>query len=162
MWPFYEIDQRLGCMKEYSGMHLALSKTKDIAKKIHLFFTKLIVQFDTFICPLVYSSRDEKKIQKYGLTQTVEDELDIAMLRNVTIRNTDLAELKRYFERSPLQDFEEIKEKPQLFKCREHYQTHPRGLPVFLKSVQWDRPVQVNEVYNMIENWAPMEPEDAI
>lgn len=46
--------------------------------------------------------------------------------------------------------------------CREHYQTHPRGLPLFLKSVKWDRPVQVNVVYNMLENWAPMSPEDAI
>lgn len=49
-----------------------------------------------------------------------------------------------------------------LFASREHYQTYPKGLPIFLKSVRWNRPVQVNEVYNMLGNWAAMEPEDAI
>ena len=54
------------------------------------------------------------------------------------------------------------KARQNLFKSREHYQTYPKGLPIFLKSVQWNRPVQVNEVYNMLDNWAAMEPEDAI
>jgi hypothetical protein len=36
------------------------------------------------------------------------------------------------------------------------------GLPIFLKSVRWERPVLVNEVYKVLENWADMEPEDAL
>lgn len=74
-----------------------------------------------------------------------------------------MAKLKSYFDLicTPLEVFSDDKKK-QLFKCREHYQTNPRGLPIFLKSVKWDRPVQVNAVYNMLENWALMSPEDAI
>ena len=52
--------------------------------------------------------------------------------------------------------------KADLFKCREHYQTHPQGLPIFLCSVQSNRPIQVNKMYKMLENWAPMKPEEAI
>mmetsp|Transcript_41240 Transcript_41240/g.56055 ORF Transcript_41240/g.56055 Transcript_41240/m.56055 type:complete len:84 (+) Transcript_41240:347-598(+) len=46
--------------------------------------------------------------------------------------------------------------------CREHYKTLPRGLPIFLKSVNWVRPIQVNEVHKMLESWADMDPEDAL
>lgn len=111
----------------------------------------------------MYSSRDGKKLEKMKLTSTEEDEDDEKMLKEESISNELLARLKSYFnpECTPLDNFDEEK-KTELFKCREHYQTHPRGLPIFLKSVKWDRPVQVNVVYNMLENWAPMKPEDAI
>ena len=33
---------------------------------------------------------------------------------------------------------------------------------MFLRSVQWDRPLLVNETYKILKNWAPMEPEEAI
>jgi len=85
------------------------------------------------------------------------------MLMEESHSNENLAKLKSFFDLNctPLDVFDDEKKK-QLFKCREHYQTHPRGLPIFLKSVKWDRPVQVNVVYKMLENWAPMSPEDAI
>ena len=161
IWPFYEIDERLGCMKEYNGMKSEYTKLKNLNETLHLYFSKLVVGFDSFICPLIYSSRDEKKITKYKLTNTEEDYDDEKLLREKSINNEDLAKLKEYFDKSPLDNFEESW-KEQLFKSREHYQTHPRGLPIFLKSVQWSHPMQVNEVYNMLENWAHMEPEDAI
>jgi phosphatidylinositol-4,5-bisphosphate 3-kinase len=69
--------------------------------------------------------------------------------------------LKNHFAVNPLEDYE-FEEKKELFKCREHYQTHPLGLPIFLKSIAWHRPIQVNEVYKMLENWALMTPEESI
>ena len=88
IWPFYEKDERLGCMKEYNGVKSDVSKRKNLsADSIHLEFSKLVVGFDTFICPLVYSSRDEKKITKYKLTKTKEDIEDEKMLVEKSINN---------------------------------------------------------------------------
>lgn len=106
IWPFYDIDERLGCMKEYNGM-----KSKDYKRNaqrgtLHMLFSKLIVKFETFICPMMYSSRDERKIDKYKLTQTEEDKQDEAMLQQKSINNQDLANLKKFFEQSPLEDLE--------------------------------------------------------
>ena len=125
---------------------------------------------------MIYSSRDERKISIYNLKKTEEDKQDELMLQQKSINNQALANLKKFFEQSPLdgledaekeenkkgKDDQKIQARENLFQSREHYQTYPKGLPIFLKSVQWNRPVQVNEVYNMLGNWAPMEPEDAI
>jgi len=55
-----------------------------------------------------------------------------------------------------------IDEKEVLFRTREHYQSLPQGLPMFLRSVKWNKPLLVHETYKMLKNWALMEPEDAI
>ena len=68
VWPFYEIDERLGCMKEYDGLKRDILKETELARKIHLLFTKLVIVFESFICPMMYSSRDGKKIEKLKLT----------------------------------------------------------------------------------------------
>lgn len=68
VWPFYEIDERLGCMKEYDGLNREVLNDPELAQKIHLLFTKLVIQFESFICPMMYSSRDGKKIEKLKLT----------------------------------------------------------------------------------------------
>ncbi len=46
-------------------------------------FTKLVLEFDTFVCPLYYSSRDEKKIDLFKMTTNREDKEDKANLINV-------------------------------------------------------------------------------
>jgi len=161
VWPFYELDERLGCMKEYNGMTVEQAQAKDFSKLIDSLFTKLVLEFETFMCPLYYSSRDEKKIDQFKLTTNKEDLEDKANLINVQIKNQDLAKLKKYLNQNPLSKIND-EMKTDLFKCRQHYQTHPQGLPIFLRSVQWDRPIQVNEVYKMLANWAPMKPEEAI
>jgi hypothetical protein len=74
------------------------------------------------------------------LTETVEDKNDRESLRNEQVKNANLAKLKIHFNKDPIYDYTE-EEKGELFKCREHYQTHPTSLPVFLKSVRWDRPI---------------------
>lgn len=44
VWPFYEIDERLGCMKEYNGMTHANAKiVHSEHSRLHQFFTKLNV-----------------------------------------------------------------------------------------------------------------------
>ena len=60
IWPFYEIDNRLGCMKEYKGMYYDPNERRDddFINKIHNEFSKLVLEFESFICPMVYSSRD--------------------------------------------------------------------------------------------------------
>jgi len=85
VWPFYEIDERLGCMKEYDGLKGNLKNDPKLAKLlshnwIHLLFTKLVVSFESFICPMMYSSRDGKKIEKLKLTHTKEDKEDETLL----------------------------------------------------------------------------------
>ncbi|CDW85366.1 phosphatidylinositol 3-and 4-kinase family protein [Stylonychia lemnae] len=161
VWPFYELDERLGCMKEYNGITVSQAQSKDFHKQIDSLFTKLLIEFEGFNYPFYYSSRDEKKIDFYKLSTNYEDREDKANLINVQVKNQDLAKLKRYLNQNPLTKFDDTV-KRELFKCREHYQTHPQGLPIFLRSVQWNRPIQVNEVYKMLQNWALMKPEEAI
>ncbi len=72
-----------------------------------------------------------------------------------------MSELKKYLAKNPLEELDD-RVSEQLFLCREHYYTHPPGLPIFLRSVKWHRPIQVNETYKMLENWAPMKPDAAI
>lgn len=120
VWPFYEIDERLGCMKEYNGMTVQQAQAKDFQKQIDSLFTKLIIEFESFICPLYYSSRDEKKIDFYHLSTNKEDRDDKDNLINVPVKNQDLAKLKRYLNQNPLTKIDEAV-KRDLFKCREHY-----------------------------------------
>ena len=74
IWPFYSIDERLGCMKEYHGMTQANYEKHQARNTLHLLFSKLIVSFDGFICPMIYSSRDERNLGQYNLTKTPEDD----------------------------------------------------------------------------------------
>lgn len=73
LWPFYELDERLGCMKEYNGMLSSLAQNPDIKRIIESLYSKLIIEFESFICPLYYSSRDEKRIDYFKLSTNEED-----------------------------------------------------------------------------------------
>ena len=108
---------------------------------------------------MVYKARDEKKLT--NLTKTYEDKEDEGLLEKTSLKNEQLARLKAHFRKTPLYQYNP-QDKDELFKTREHYQTHPTGLPIFLKSVRWERPILVNEAYKVLENWALMDPEDAI
>lgn len=46
-------------------------------------FTKLVLEFESFIYPLYYSSRDEKKIDFFKLSTNNEDKEDKTNLINV-------------------------------------------------------------------------------
>ena len=110
---------------------------------------------------MYYTPRTDEDMKNKLFSNNPQDVIDKEKLVDAQVSNEDLALLKKYLHKNPLQDLSPI-EKDILFKCREHYQTLPSGLPLFLRSVRWNRPVQVNEVYKMLKNWAPMDPEDAI
>lgn len=61
-------------MKEYNGMTKANYNYHKIKGTQHMLFSKLMASFEGFICPMIYSSRDERKISIYNLTKTKEDE----------------------------------------------------------------------------------------
>ena len=68
IWPFYRIDERLGCMKEYKGRSYNPDENRQkIVDGIHNMFTKLVMEFESFICPMYYSSRDIDQIQEWEL-----------------------------------------------------------------------------------------------
>ena len=158
IWPFYSIDSRLGCMKEYYGV----SKTKNQSPiNFNTLFSKLFIEIESFPLPMYYSPRTDEDMKNKNFSNNPQDIIEKQKLIEGRVSNEDLAELKKFLLKNPLQDLT-THEKDILFKCREHYQTLPSGLPLFLRSVRWSKPVQVNEVYKMLQNWAPMDPEDAI
>jgi len=101
IWPFYSIDSRLGCMKEYNGFSKndSLKKTQsNISKEefeyqskvyekyvkikgIHNYFAQLFLEFESFFLPMYYSSRNEKKLEERKLTKNDQDERDKEILK---------------------------------------------------------------------------------
>ena len=67
-------------MKEYNGMSVSDYNDHFPKGTLHMLFSKLVISFEQFICPVIYSSRDERKISTYKLTKTFEDEQDEEML----------------------------------------------------------------------------------
>lgn len=97
-----------------------------------------------------------------GILKAVEhqEEFEIKLLnKKPTIE--DLASLEKVLCKDPLQTLTP-EDKKLLFLCRDHYKTLPLILPLFLKSVDWSKPIQVEEAYRMIRLWSPMPPEDAL
>jgi hypothetical protein len=137
IWPFYEIDERLGCMKEYKGRRYDPKEDRDaIIANIHNEFTKLVLQFESFIMPMYYSSRDINLIKEWGLKENKDDQNDQSQMLSTETEtlNKDLAQLKKCFAKNPLSSLSK-EEKKVLFKTREHFHTYPQGLPIFLRSV---------------------------
>lgn len=60
-------------MKEYNGMRKKDFEYHSQRDTLHLLFSKLLISFESFICPMIYSSRDERKISIYNLKKTEED-----------------------------------------------------------------------------------------
>jgi len=87
IWPFYEIDERLGCMKEYNGRRYK-GKDEDrdkIISNIHNEFCKLVLQFEEFIFPMYYSSRDLSQIKEWGLVLNEDDVNDESQMLQIGI-----------------------------------------------------------------------------
>ena len=70
-------------------------------------FSKLVLEFESFMCPLYYSSRDEKKIELFKLTTNNEDLEDQKSHIKGQVQNQDLAKLKRYLNQNPLTKIDE-------------------------------------------------------
>lgn len=95
-------------------------------KGIHNYFAQLFVEFENFVLPMHYSSRNEKKLDEWKLSKNDADEEDKQKLKE-SVEIKDLALLKKYLTWNPLEDLDE-NEKWILFKCWENYQTIPSGL----------------------------------
>ena len=68
-------------MKEYNG--LTLKQKESVLQKnevLPLYFCRLIIQFENFVNPMYYSSRDIKQIELYNFTKTPDDNDDSIML----------------------------------------------------------------------------------
>ena len=46
---------------------------------------------------MIYTSRDETNVTKYGFTETQQDKEDKALLRTDLVKNEQLKKLKDYF-----------------------------------------------------------------
>ena len=114
-------------MKEYNGMRLSDFNKHNPEDTLHMLFSKLVVGFEAIICPMIYSSRDERKILIYNLTKTKEDTEDEKMLSEKSIDNQDLANLKKFFEQSPLDELEDAEKlEPKHSKVKDHKPTSAR------------------------------------
>lgn len=71
-----------------------------------------------------------------------EDKQDLVdlLVQDNAKTNEDLSELKKSFEKNPL-DKLTAAEKKMLFRTRKHYCTVPEGLPLFLRCVAWHKPL---------------------
>lgn len=64
-------------MKEYKGRRYDPNEDRDaIISNIHNEFTKLVLQFESFIQPMYYSSRDINLIKEWGLKENKDDQND--------------------------------------------------------------------------------------
>ena len=89
-----------------------------------------------------------------------KEEEDIKLLK-AKPQLDDLANLEKALMTDPLEVLSES-QKTLLFLCRDHYKTIPSGLPLFLRSVDWTRPLQVTEALKLLENWSRIDAEDAL
>lgn len=49
-----------------------------------------------------------------------------------------------------------------LMICRHHYKTIPYALQIFLRAIDWADPCQVRIVNEMLQEWAPLPPQEAL
>ncbi len=90
-------------------------------------FCKLILEFEEFIYPMYYSSRDLEQLKAWGLTLNEDDKNDETSMfgSNIQKINSELAKLKTIFAKNPISHLS-IDEKEVLFRTREHYQSLPQ------------------------------------
>lgn len=73
----------------------------------------------------------------------------------------DLSKLEAVLAIDPLTPLSED-DRRLLILCREHYKTNSSALILFLRAVDWMRPVQAAEARKILKTWAPPVPDDAV
>ena len=75
----------------------------------------------------------------------------------------DLTKLQKLLNLNPL-DQQELKKEERfiLLKCRNHYKSLSKALPIFLSAIDWADPEQVGEVHKILKEWAPLTPQEAL
>lgn len=96
------------------------------------------------------------KITEYEETET-EDKKLIKSKPQID----DLANLEKALSIDPLEPISEDSKK-LIFICRDHYKGIPLALQLFLRAVDWTRPLQRNEAHIMLSKWSKMHFEDIL
>ena len=96
IWPFYRVDERLGCMKQYRGYPEL--KSKKVASRI---FPELVIQCERFAHKMVWYPRDETLIAKCNLSKNLVDEADKYLLLRMADSDT-IADMKHLIETDPI------------------------------------------------------------
>lgn len=73
----------------------------------------------------------------------------------------DLANLEQILLKDPLESLT-TEEKRVLLICRNHYSSISMSLQLFLRAVDWTRPIQVKEAHKMLSKWKKMPFEDML
>lgn len=188
IWPFYKVEERLTCMQEFYGMQTDHYESKH---KDRLEYPRIYLEFDSFKhSNITWSLKDYSYLNSMykslaepyrNTTITIKSKSSLGnyhisligsfgndpnaeedkKLQEARPQIEQLAYLEKVLMTDPLETLE-MEDKKLLFICRNHYKTLPLALPLFLKSVDWTRPLQVQEAYKVLNLWSHMKPEDAL
>lgn len=185
LWPFYKVEARLACMQEFWGVSTEYgSPSKEINN-----YAKVYLKFDNFQCENVtwslknegyyrgmyksltgFTRKTPLSLKKFKNTEKIlpgpvfandPDEQSDLKLMKTKPQVDDLANLEKVLLTDPLEALDNSQKK-LLFLCRDHYKSIPSALPLFLRSVNWFRPLQVSEALKCLEKWGKMPAEDYI
>ena len=109
--------------------------------------------------PKKWSAWIQLREKETGKQERVDEDDAMLIQRKPTI--DELAGLESVLAKDSLQDLDAA-EKQLLFICRDHYRTLPSALPMFLRAVDWSRPVQVAEAHRLLQIWARMPPTEGL
>jgi phosphatidylinositol-4,5-bisphosphate 3-kinase catalytic subunit alpha/beta/delta len=194
LWPFYRIEERLGCMQEFWGTtsdYLTENFKEKNENDVHSKYARIFVQFESFYneevtwslkdysylknmykrlakpyrnSSILIKSKSQLASNHISITGSLGDdpyeEEDTKSLKTRP-QIEELACLEKILLTDPLEELSK-EEKRILFICRDHYKSLPLALPLFLKSIDWTRPLQVSEAHKFLNIWSAMEPEDAM
>lgn len=100
-----------------------------------------------------------QRAKEKGSRNRVDEDDSVLIQQKPTI--DDLAGLEAVLAKDSLQDLNE-EEKRLLFICRDHYKSLPSALPMFLRAVDWSRPILVSEARKMLQSWSRMPPTEGL
>lgn len=188
IWPFYRVEARLSCMQDFWG--LQTDHYENFSKE-KLEYCRIYIQFELFQSdPVTWSLKDYSYLNSMykslaepyrNTTITIKHKSSLGnyhisligsfgndasaeedkKLQEVRPQIEQLAYLEKILMTDPLQELDP-EDKKLLFICRNHYKSLPLALPLFLKSVDWTRSIQVKEAYKVLSMWSSMKPEDAL
>jgi len=166
--------------KEFAGLYLSLDKFSSA-----MFWSNRDTEMMSLMCmPKLEEIEEEKQENKFNQIKNkvlnhmkhlkgvlLNDELEESEKTTVYERhdwhdkptNEDLTKLQKLLNLNPL-EMQELTEDEKyiLLKCRNHYKSLSKALPIFLAAIDWSNPEQVGEVHKMLKEWAPLTPQEAL
>ena len=106
---------------------------------------------------MLWYPRDEQLLERGHLSSNIIDDADKQLISRAT-KNETIADMKKLLDTDPISTLVPI-DKTKIFECREHYMKISTALPIFLRSVDWLHPLQVNEVLKLLKGWEKMSDE---